>query len=354
MFLFLIMLIAAAAAVEYRSLSHAGEGIACDCSPDRRLAEPGEEFLLRLRLENVSRRFVPHVRIAQGIPQELVLSEEEPQSPLKTVRTRYLEDSTYLMPCQVRTRELNASLPERGRYIFRGGSLHFGDFLGLKETAVPLNGFSEIVIVPKRADLGAMRDALGGFLGDESVRRFLYEDPVLTAGFSEYTGREPMKAISWTKSAVRGKLTVKQFDHTAELTANVLLCVEEGNTAFTELSFSLARSVCEFLEEKRLSYRFLTNADTAGAFSLWDCVEGGLGNAHLQTILEGLGRATTDPRSGFEKTLQKAFGAMESGRMNIVILPSAEAAQRYAEGLEKLSQKSGFPSLLLTAEEAGL
>lgn len=353
MFLFLFMLIAAAAAIEYRSLSHAGEGVNCTLSPDRRLAEPGEDFQLRLRLENASRRFVPHVQIAQGIPQELVLPEEA-ENRAQTGRTRYLEDSTYLMPRQVWTRELRASLPVRGRYIFRGGSLHFGDFLGVKETAVSLNGFSEIVLVPKRADLGAMRDALGGFLGDESVRHFLYEDPVLTAGFSEYTGREPMKAISWTKSAVRGKLTVKQFDHTAELTANVLLCVEEGESALTERSFSLARSVCEFLEEKHLSYRFLTNADTAGAFSLWDCVEGGLGSAHLQTILEGLGRATTDPRSGFEKTLQKAFDTMDGGRMNIVILPSSEAAHRYAEGLEKLSQKNGLPSLLLKAEEAGL
>ena len=44
-------------------------------------------------------------------------------------------------------------------------------------------------------------DVLSGFLGDVSVRRFIYEDPVLTTGFREYTGREPMKHISWTQSA---------------------------------------------------------------------------------------------------------------------------------------------------------
>ena len=50
---------------------------------------------------------------------------------------------------------------------------------------------------------------LGGFLGELSVNRYLYEDPILTAGYRPYTSGDPMRSIAW-KQSVRGTGTYGQ------------------------------------------------------------------------------------------------------------------------------------------------
>ena len=82
----------------------------------------------------------------------------------------------------------------------------------------------EVVVIPPRCENSNVLRTLGGFLGDISVRRFILEDPLLTVGFREYTGREPMKSISWTQSARVGRPLVKQYDHTVDATVTVLRC----------------------------------------------------------------------------------------------------------------------------------
>ena len=48
-----------------------------------------------------------------------------------------------------------------------------------------------------------LEEMLGGFLGELSVNRYLYEDPILTAGYRPYTSGDPMRSIAW-KQSVRG------------------------------------------------------------------------------------------------------------------------------------------------------
>ena len=54
--------------------------------------------------------------------------------------------------------------------------------------------------MPRRAASPSFDMLLGGMIGDISVNRFIFEDPMLTIGFSDYTGREPMRDISWTRA----------------------------------------------------------------------------------------------------------------------------------------------------------
>ncbi len=75
---------------------------------------------------------------------------------------------------------------------------------------------------------------LGGVIGDISVNRFIFEDPMLTVGFSEYTGREPMRDISWTQSARLGRMMVKNYDHTVDLSVTILLNVQSVLNVFED------------------------------------------------------------------------------------------------------------------------
>ena len=167
---------------------------------------------------------------------------------------------------------------------------------------------------------------LGGMIGDISVNRFIFEDPMLTIGFSDYTGREPMRDISWTQSARLGRMMVKNYDHTLDLSATVILNVEypkdiDFRPELIEKCFSAGRTVCEALEAKRIKYGVLTNATSSGALGLWSQVGDGLGRSHLMSILEGLGRATYSCTMPFSRLADLASRKNEDGRYYVVITP---------------------------------
>lgn len=354
MLIFVIILIAAAAALQYWSLAHALDGVEHHDAPACRMAEPGEPFPLVNTVANHSRRFVPFLQVSQQVPQELALHSQGVQLSPRGNGTQAMTYTLYLLPRQTWQQQVMVSLPRRGRYVFTGATLQGGGFLGFNELTAYTTQNEEIVILPVPCGIPTLTDTLGGFLGDRSVDRYILEDPVLTLGFREYTGREPMKSISWTQSARAGQLMVKKYDYTLELTATVLLNVEcdrtEGWEERLETCFSMARTVCETLEEQRIPYRFVTNAAAAGAVALWSQVSDGLGSGHLSTVLEGLGRATYDPLRPFAHTLEQTTRHVEQGRTHILITP--ERSPEWQHGLSRLEQLSGARALILTPEEA--
>ena len=209
--------------------------------------------------------------------------------------------------------------------------------------------------MPRPAARPDLSETLGGYLGDRSVNRFIMEDPVLTLGFREYTGREPQKSISWPVSARSGRLMVKKYDYTIEQTATVLLNIEcdadgrQFDAERIEGCYSLARSVCEELEERGIQYSFVTNASAAGAVGLWNRIDDGLGQSHLLAILEGLGRAAYTRTEPFDATLSRAARRASQGRCHIVITPRDAAC--YSHGLMRLRELSGQEVLTLYPPE---
>ncbi len=353
MLVFVIVLVALAAAAQFWSLRHALDGVEHHSAPDRKLTEPEETFSLVNTVTNRSRRFIPYLQVSQVVPTELSVLDDRAQINTRGQNYNTLSYTLWLMPRQTWRQALPVSLSKRGRYVFSDATLHGGGFLGVDETVEYVHQYEEIVVIPTRCQAPRLDATLGGFLGDRSVDRFILEDPVLTLGFREYTGREPMKSISWTQSARAGQLMVKKYDYTLELTATVLLNIEttraEGWEKRLEQCFSLTRTVCEALEEKRIPYRFVTNAGAAGALSQWSQVSDGLGGGHLSTILEGLGRATYDPLRPFVMTLDRCARHAEQGRTHILITPQREGD--WLPALRRLEQLSGSPALILTPEE---
>lgn len=353
MLAFVIVLVALAGAVQFWSLRHALDGVEHHTAPDRKLVEPDEAFSLVNTVTNRSRRFIPYIRVSQVVPGELSSLDDRAQLQTRGSNYAALTYNLWLMPRQTWRQALPVSLSKRGRYVFLDATLHGGGFLGVDETVEYVHQYEEIVVIPARCQAPGLDATLGGFLGDRSVDRFILEDPVLTLGFREYTGREPMKSISWTQSARSGQLMVKKYDYTLELTATVLLNIEcdrtEGWEERLETCFSLTRTVCETLEEKQIPYNFVTNAGAAGALSQWSQVSDGLGSNHLSTILEGLGRATYESLKPFAFTLDQTARHAQQGRTHILITPQRQGS--WLPALTKLEQLSGTPALILTPEE---
>lgn len=320
-----------------------------DHRPDEKLVNPDETFLLELTLRNTGPRYILFARL------------EEQLSPAFTVHARNARKtlnggtdvsfSTWLRPHQEVRFRFPVSASARGFYLLAPLKLSCGDFLGLEEQAARCSGQSRAVVVaPREAEESAFAGVLGGFLGDVSVRRFLHEDPVLTAGFREYTGREPMKRISWPQSARGRGLMVKVFDHTAEPRVSVLLNADTAALARGELlerCYSLARTVCRVLEERGISYDFATNADIA---SFLDGASGrvseGLGASHFSAVLDCLGRASYFKTVPGERFLSELADAAVP-RSRILITPSDDFAA--SQALPRLRELGGL--LILRADQ---
>ena len=309
------------------SLKHVLEKVSYLTRADNQVVEPGEEFSVTTTLHNNKWLPVTFIKISELIPSALNVVNQDVDKFYTFSENGRMISTTYLMPYQKYTRSYKATIDSRGRYFLHGATLYGGDIFGIGETVEHVTLMEEIVVLPKAISSGKLDAVLGGFLGDFSVNRFIMEDPILTIGFRDYTGREPMKDINWPQSLKANKLMVKNFDHTTDLSVTVILnveCSEDGKeimSARQEAAFSVARYVCEYLENKRIKYSFTTNATAAGAIGKWNTITEGLGRRHLYTIIEGLGRATYDSTMRFGNILEKAAFQSENGRAHIVITP---------------------------------
>lgn len=326
--LFVILLILVGLLAQKYVLTHSHDAVESDYWPEQNIVEPEEEFDMVISLKNKTKRTLHYIRAEHTYYRGISVSARvngvyrDPGTGSHMVKC-----STWLKPGQHTLLKIPISISERGRYVFFHPKVYLGDFLGLTEIIQDVNRFREIVVAPKEWEQPEWKEVLGNFLGDYSVRRFLYEDPVLTIGFREYTGREPMKMISWTQSARRQSLMVKEYDHTIEPVISVLLNIESDTADredVLEKCFSLTRSVCQMLEEQGISYDFYTNALQAGSAGDDYMINEGLGKRHFEKILESLGRSMYKPMFSFEKLFELAetFGGKDRGK--IIVTPTEE------------------------------
>lgn len=208
----------------------------------------------------------------------------------------------------------------------------------------------EVVVKPEPCLHEKLSLLLGGYLGEFAVRKSLFEDPILTLGFREYTGREPFRSISWTQSARLGRLLVREQECTMDLSCSVLLNTEysgrEGSMELLEQCFSLVRSICEELEGRRIPYDFRTNGVIAGAMGNWNQVDEGLGAGHLETVLEGLGRMTYDHRESAETFFMRVRKGIQAGKSLLVVTP--ERGEELLRMFRALEERSGRKVLVIS------
>lgn len=298
MLTFLVVIITFGAVLELLSLKNNLSKIRYHSTPSKLGCEPGEVFQINTTVSNYGFRTIPFLKLEEVFPKETHISREDKE--LANDRSYAHSSLLYIRGRQKITRTLQASLPQRGLYFLEGCRLFYGDFLGLKENSKVVEQREEIIIFPKLLQDDTILQALSGYYGDFSARRFFIDDPILVSSYRDYTGREPMRSISWMQSARKNELMVKDFDHTTNLSVTILLDVylhwsEGAHTEQLEYCFSLVRTIAEFLEQKKVSYRLLTNAYIRNGNSIYEVLtKAGQGSHHFTTLLFTLGRAASD------------------------------------------------------------
>lgn len=299
---------------------------------DTQLAEPGEKIVFNGRLMN--NWFLPilFINFYEYMPEGASIPGKEGNSEAR---------SLFLLPHSSFRHSLVFTLPKRGVYKTGKYYVQTGDFLGFKSWVTSDEIECGITVMPKLCTDEPVLRILGGYIGDISVRRFIMEDPVLTVGYRDYTGREPMKKISWTQSARMGELIVKNSDFTVDANAAVVLNMASGSDAEKEKSFEIVRTVCERLEQERIPYQFLSNGDAGN-------LEEGFGKKHLDQLMTNLGRSNLYGFFPFDSLIERCIRERKRSRSYFVI--SAPLSEEERNALARLRRYSEYEICVLEAE----
>ena len=341
----LLIFIALGALAELLSLRRDPDKIDMDCSLSAGVTEPEVPFEVTTVITNRSRIPISYLLLTEAFP----LYAQVPGGIEATERHRnvYVKNVCRVGGRQRKKRSVAITINKRGVHSFQGGTMEFGDFLGFRETSKDVRLYRELVVYPQRLEDSRLTDALGSFCGDIAARQFLIRDPILTVGYREYTGREPMRDIHWLQSARKNELMVREFDYNRQLSATVVMSVEGLDALDAELldrCCSAARTVCETLAGKGVSVSFYTNARifTGNESGIWRCAASA---GKLGVLLEGLGRASGYSSCSVGKLLGHVGKMNASDNAYVIILP--ENAPGGEEAAESLRRSTGQEVMLI-------
>ena len=340
MLVFFVIVILVAAALQWYSLRNAGDyrNIRYECKPSVRACEPGDVFLVHSDVSNLGRRPSPAIRIEERFPKNLDVLEADQFNVRHLTKEHRIYYSTVLIRGHQKVkRYLRASISQRGEYGFSYATFHAGDFLGFNEFSYRMENDSRIVIYPQKFENAAFLKAFVDAIDDIALKKQLLEDPISVCGYRDYSGREPMRQISWKQSAVHHSLIVKQFDPVWQQSVVIALDTQlhgdfDLHIARQELCFSVTRAVCEQLEQRGIGYRLVTNALIGGELSGFTS-SGGMGGSYRK-ILYALGSA----RNGYVCSVEELLHAASTGanRSRLIVLISTHGDERVQRALEKM------------------
>lgn len=289
------------------------------------IVEIGETSELITTVENHGIMPVTFLQITDQIPEEIMILSNNKET--RTFDSLYGTVTTFLLSYQKMTRKYRIICSKRGCVRLNNATLAAGDLLGLNTASRDIELCQEIIVLPRAADLQNDLKPFGDYYGDITVKRWIIEDPVLTIGVREYTGREPLKSIHWLSSLRANRLMVKNYDYTIDSKAEIVINVECSKPAFNgimedkiEQCLSIARALVEQFESACIPYGIVTNAFYSGEH-YDNCIKAiGHGAAHCNSILEGLGRISFHIKEAFEELL--ADLKHDSSTAYIIVTPS--------------------------------
>jgi len=310
-----------------------------------RVSEPGDTFDLQTTVTNKSLIPISYLAVREVLPAASVL-------PDGIVYRSKLSGSYTKKICRLRGRQrktliMETSINKRGVHIFSGDYVDFGDFLGFREISRDVTYEQEIVVYPEKLVSQRLANTLAKFTGDVNAKRHLIRDPIITVGCREYTGREPMKEIHWTKSAQRNELVVREFDYNRQISVSVILNVEGINLHDEEgldECCAIARTVCESLVGTGATIRFFTNSllKRKSNRTVWQCR---VSSGHTGELLEGLGRVTAYFNNPLDKLLDFSLRESDFDSAFIVIMHPDDI--RGNDAIHRLRSNTGGEALLV-------
>lgn len=133
------------------------------------------------------------------------------------------------------TRRHQVACKGRGVYRLDTATLTTGDPLGIVQKVKKFNLDLELHVYPKIMSIQELPLPNHSWLGQLAVRRWIVEDPFLTAGVREYRSGDGYRSINWKATARTGVLQVHQRDYTADHRLMICLNVETSESMWKSI-----------------------------------------------------------------------------------------------------------------------
>ncbi|WP_189022954.1 DUF58 domain-containing protein [Paenibacillus albidus] len=206
----------------------------------------------------------------------------------------------FLKPYRHIKRRHSVSCNKRGFYRLESVTMTTGDLFGLarKVKTFPLQ--LELLVYPGLLDIGNLPLPVHSWLGELPVKRWMVEDPFLTAGIREYSAGDSMGLINWKATARTGVMQVHKKDYSADTRLVICLNVEISESMWRnvtdvqriEQGIRYAATVAEYALLHGIETGFICNGSLGGDGAKTPVTTESM--AQLEDFLELLARLTLD------------------------------------------------------------
>ena len=180
----------------------------------------GEPFEIIEQVTNPSRLLIPFLK------SEITTSNDlEFANNVSTVndQTRSLASLFSIHSKQKVTRTWKVNALQRGVFDIRDTTIIGADLFGAYHYSNVIRIKSEVVVLPRSIDVSPYIEKVNEIQGEYVVKRFILEDPFITAGVREYTVRDAMNKIHWGITASQGQLMVRNNEATSKCSLTIIL-----------------------------------------------------------------------------------------------------------------------------------
>lgn len=262
----------------------------------------------------------------------------------------------YMRPYRQIKRRHVVRCEQRGLFRLESVTMTSGDLFGMsrKSKTFPLQ--LELLVYPGIANFYELPLPVHSWLGELPVKRWIVEDPFLTAGTREYSPGDSLGAMNWKATARTGIMQVHQKDHTADSRLILCLNVEISDSmwrnitdaARIELGIRYAATVADYAIGHGLETGMLCNGKLEGGGERNPVTAGPMGS--LEEVLGLLARLQLDWTIPMSRLLEhEAESCPEGNDYLIITCHRGQELQLAAEELRLLG--NGVAWLDIPGEE---
>ena len=302
----------------------------------------GDEISLVERLENRKWLPVPWLRVESQLPSGLKFHAQANMDISSGSIYQNHKSFFSLMPYTKITRRHALTCMRRGVFRLESVTLSAGDLFGVASHSSRLSFDLELLVYPLPLAYEDMNLPSHSWQGEVTVKRWIVEDPFLTAGTREYRYGDSMKGVNWSATARSGKLQVNQHDYTADHRLLIVLNVEDhegmwdavNDVELVERGISMAAGLAQHAIEQGMEVGFAANAPTGlePGKPIRSEVSGGM--PHLTDLYELMARMLVERLMPMHELLYTLKDELED-RTDIVLLSPYESG-KLAEAVDSL------------------
>src|SRR5699024_2401129 len=216
---------------------------------------------------------------------------------------------------------------------------------------------AEVIVYPNLAAIEDIPLPSHSWLGEMVVRRWIMEDPFLTAGVRDYEAGDALNTINWKATARTNQLQVTKNDFSADhylmiyvncnQTSDIWLPIVDED--LIEESLSYAASIAAFSISKGVSTGFGCNTYIGQKSNDTIRIEPENSQHQLTYIFETMAKLTIDANKSLTYFLQEDIDRKVSGKDILIITTHVSAEMR--EQIETLKSMGNAVETIIMASE---